>query len=63
MVGNVSLQNRSKQGCMVEVWTKGRGFKVGDFGVAAGKEASRKVEAVWYDVCVIAGDKRQWIGI
>jgi len=63
MGSDISVENRSNQGIMVEVWTKGRGFKVGDWGVAAHSEGRRKFEAVWYDLCVIAGDKREWMGI
>ena len=59
----ISVQNRSGQGIMVEVWTKGKGFKVASWGVGAGAEGNKKLEAVWYDLCVIAGDKRYWIGI
>ena len=60
---DISVENRSGQGIMVEVWTKGRGFKVGDWGVAPKSEGRRKFEAVWYDLCVISGADRYWIDI
>ena len=60
---HISVENRTGQGIMVEVWTKGKGFKVADFGVGARSEGNKKLEAVWYDLCVVSGDQRYWVGI
>ena len=59
----ISVENRTGNGIMVECWTKGKGFKVGEWGIGAKKEGSRKFEAVWYDVCITAGDRREWIAV
>ncbi len=59
----ISVQNRTNNGIYVEVWTKGRGFKVGSWGVAPWKEEHQKFQAVWYDLCVISNNNVYWKGI
>ncbi len=60
---DISVQNKSGQDIMVQVWTKGRWFMVGDWGVGPDSKGHRKFQAVWYDLCVISGTSKYWIGI
>lgn len=63
MGGKVSVQNDTDQGITVNVWTVGKGFRVGSFGVDAHAEGSHKIEAVWYDVEVSQDGKTETIRI